>query len=173
MATDDSRLTDPPGEPPKHPPAQSILDVVSFRLSRLVAINTKAGQHWSEKLFGLSLNEWWILGVTQAKGPLRLGDLAEVLAMDKSQLTRVMRTLLDRKLIKSIPDPADSRAVIVRLTKKGVALHDEILAEVLRRNENVLRPLESQEVIALSGLLDRLIAHNSELLNRMQNPDQN
>ena len=151
----------------KHPPVQSIFDVVSFRLSRLVGINARTKQDWLQRLFGLSLNEWWILGVTRARGPLRLGDLAEVLAMDKSQLTRVSRALLDRKLIKSRPDPADSRAVVVRLSKKGRALHDDVMAEVLRRNETVLKPLEPQEIVILSELLDRLIVHNAGLPSQM------
>jgi DNA-binding MarR family transcriptional regulator len=148
----------------KHPPVDTIMDVVTFRLARLVSINIRAGQHWTQRLFDLSLNEWWLLAVTQAHEPVRAGDMAELLVMDKSQLSRLIKSLVARKLIKSTPDPDDARATILGLTPKGAALFDKILAEVLRRNENVLAPLSPEEVLHLSDLLARLTDHNAVLL---------
>lgn len=150
----------------KHPAVSSIMDVVTFRMARLVAINTRAGQHWSERLFDLSLNEWWLLAATHAHKSIRAGDMAELLVMDKSQLSRLIRALVDKKLIRSTQDPDDARATILDVTSRGHLLHERVLAEVLRRNENVLAPLSPEEVVQLNDLLARLTDHNMMLLQK-------
>ena len=152
-----SRLT-------KHPEVSSIMDVVTFRIARLTAINTRAGQHWTERMFGLSLNEWWLLAVAHAHDSIRAGDMAELLVMDKSQLSRLMKVLIGKALIKTAPDIQDARATIISLTPEGHLLHDRILQEVLRRNERVLAPLSVAEVDQLNDLLGRLTDHNMLLL---------
>lgn len=154
------------GTAPKHPAVGSVMDVVTFRMARLVAINTRAGQHWTERLFDLSLNEWWLLAVTHAHKSIRAGDMAELLVMDKSQLSRLIRALVDKNLIKSAQDPDDARAVVLDVTSKGHLLHQQVLAEVLRRNENVLAPLSREEVAQLGDMLDRLTDHNIDLLKK-------
>lgn len=78
----------------------SIMDVVTFRMSRLVAVQNRAGQHWTDRKFGLSLNEWWLLAVTHAHQFVRAGDIADMLAMDKSQLSRLIKSLVAKELIK-------------------------------------------------------------------------
>jgi DNA-binding MarR family transcriptional regulator len=155
-----------PSESPqvKHPPVQSIEDVISFRLARLVGINERAGQRWSDVMFGISLNEWRVLALIQGYQPMRAGDLADLMLMDKSQLSRVTKSVQDKALVKSRPDSRDARAVVLSLSAKGQRLYTNMLAEVLRRNENVLRPLSGQEVLVLNDLLERLIAHNLTLL---------
>jgi hypothetical protein len=107
-----------PGSPSsiKHPAVGLIMDVVTFRLARLAAISTRAGQHWTDRVFDLSLNEWWQLAVTHAHSQVREGDMANLLVMDKSQLSRLIKTLIAKKLIKSTPDPDDARATILSVT---------------------------------------------------------
>jgi len=153
------------GQPPLHPPATTIEDLLTFKLLRLVAVNEKAGSRWSQTLFDLSLNEWRLFGVVFAHQPVRAGDAARLLVMDKSQLSRVIKALVGRKLMLSRADPQDARAVELSLTPKGVALHEKVLAEALGRNEGVLAPLSRDEVAVLRDLLDRLIGHNVALLD--------
>jgi DNA-binding MarR family transcriptional regulator len=92
--------------------------------------------------------------------------MAELLVMDKSQLSRLIRALVDKNLIKSAQDPDDARAVVLDVTSKGHLLHQQVLAEVLRRNENVLAPLSREEVAQLGDMLDRLTDHNIDLLKK-------
>ena len=148
----------------KHPPVMSIEDVITFQLHILVAIGERAGQQWSERLFGLSLNEWRLLALVQARGPCRAGDLSDLMLMHKSQTSRVIKALLRKELIQNMPDPSDGRAVALRTTGKGAALHRDIFAEVMRSNERVLAPLTAEEVKAFDLVLKKLIAHSHELL---------
>lgn len=153
---------------PLHPPVSSIEDVIVFKLARLTAVNERLGNRWSETLFGLSLNEWRMLALVQAHQPVRAGDLADSMLMDKSQLSRLNRSLTDKKYIKSKPDKLDARAITLGLTPGGQRLFERIIAQVMRRNEVVLGALDEQEVAQFNGLLDRLLAHNLGLLEARQ-----
>ena len=148
----------------KHPEAQTIEDVMTFRLQRLVAIGERAGDDWSQRLFDLSLNEWRLLALIQARSPSRAGDMADLLLMDKSQMSRVIKSLLGKGLIRSFPDPRDGRALALEPTKAGVTLYSEVFEEVIRGNERVLDVLSEEEARMFNRTLDKLIAHSCDLL---------
>lgn len=148
----------------RHPPALTLEDVITFQLNRLVAIGERAGQQWSERLFDLSLNEWRLLALIHARAPCRAGDMADLLLMDKSQTSRVIRSLLDKELIRNMPDPDDGRAVALRPSEKGKALYVRMFEEVIAGNERVLSPLSKEEALAFQKTLKTLIAHSLDLL---------
>lgn len=73
-----------------------------------------------------------------------------------------MTTRLDRlersALVERAPEPADRRAVLVRLTPKGERLAERALAAVLAADEAFLEPLDSSDRAA-AALLKRLLVH--------------
>lgn len=150
----------------KHPRADTIEDVISFRLNLLVSIGERAGHQWSERLFNLSLNEWRLLALVKARAPSRAGSIADLLLMDKSQTSRVIKSLLGKKLIRNRPDPTDGRAIVLEPTEAGSELHDRVFKEVLKSNERVLSPLTQDEVATLDSILDKLVVHTQDLLER-------
>lgn len=162
--------TDPAGKASlmggKHPPVGSIEEVITFRLHRLVAIGERAGQQWSERLFDLSLNEWRLLALVKGRASSRAGDVADLLVMDKSQTSRVIKSLLTKGLIENTPDPQDRRAVSLKLTGAAEAIYRDVFEEVMRSNERILDPLSAEEVEAFHTILDKLIDHTQDLLER-------
>ncbi len=156
------------GSGAKHPPIVSIEDVIVFKLARLVGLNERTGQRWTQKLFDLSINEWRLLALTQAHGPAHPGDLADLMLMDKSQLSRLIKALGAKGLIKNKLDPKDARAVVLSLTARGRTLYDDVIKEVIRRNERVLAPLSTAEVQVFDEMLGRLIDHNLTLWERLE-----
>lgn len=149
----------------KHPKALTIEDVITFRLQRLAAIGERAGHDWSQRMFDLSLNEWRLLALVQCRAPARAGGLADLLLMDKSQTSRVIKSLLNKGLIRSFPDPDDGRAVALETTPRGDELYQRVFAEVMRSNERVLDVLSTEEVQALDVILGKLTMHSSDLLD--------
>lgn len=147
-----------------HPAVKSIEDVITFRLRRLVAIGDRAGHHWSERMFGLSLNEWRLLAIVHARGPARAGDVADLLMMDKSQTSRVIKALLSKDMIRNTQDTEDGRAIALEVTQQGAKLYGEMFAELMRSNERVLGVLTAEEVGVFNGVLGKLIDHNLDLL---------
>ncbi|MFC6635896.1 MarR family transcriptional regulator [Sulfitobacter sp. JBTF-M27] len=148
----------------KHPAAATIEDVITFQLHILVAIGERAGQHWSERMFDLSLNEWRLLALVKARGPCRASDLADLLLMDKSQTSRVIKSLQKKDLIQNMADPTDGRAVVLKISQKGNALYKDVFAEVMNSNERILAALSVEEVEAFEKTLKKLIGHSQDLL---------
>ncbi|MFT6675648.1 MAG: DNA-binding MarR family transcriptional regulator [Sulfitobacter sp.] len=148
----------------KHPEVLSIEDIITFRLRRLVLIGEREGHLWSNALFDLSLNEWRVLALVVARAPARAADIAEFLLMDKSQTSRLVKSLAGKGLITMLEDSADRRAHVLELTVQGAEVYHGMMAEVLRSNEEVLAPLSKDEVAVFSGMLQRLIDHNFAIL---------
>lgn len=149
----------------KHPDVSSIEDVITFRLQRLVNIGERAGHQWSERMFDVSLNEWRLLAMVVAHAPTRAGDMSDALLMDKSQLSRVIKSLRKKLLIRNMADPNDGRAIALQPTPQGVALYEKMMTEVLKSNERILAPLDEEEVAAFNRTLDKLVAHSQSLLD--------
>ncbi|WP_164901689.1 MarR family winged helix-turn-helix transcriptional regulator [Neorhizobium lilium] len=54
-----------------------------------------------------------------AKGSAKAGQLAELLDMDKSAISRLAKSLCEYGLAQSSPDPVDKRSTIYSLTNEG------------------------------------------------------
>ena len=148
----------------KHPEVPSIEDVISFRLLLLVSIGERAGHDWSQRLFGLSLLEWRLLALVQSRAPCRIGALSDLLHIDKSQASRVMKSLLSKALIEKGTDSEDGRASALSMTVCGAQLYEEMMLEVMCANERILFPLTREEIAVFSKTLSKLIAHSQDLL---------
>ncbi|WP_166984376.1 MarR family winged helix-turn-helix transcriptional regulator [Paramicrobacterium fandaimingii] len=87
---------------------------------------------------------------------LQQGVLAERLLSDKGAVSRVVRQLEDLELITRVPDPADRRAQLVRLTEKAHVALDSVAED----NRSVLRARlslwEIDEIRRLRDLLGKL-----------------
>ncbi len=148
-----------------HPPIRAIADTLTFRLVRLVAVNDRAGNRWAHREFGLSLNEWRVLGLTHTLEPVRTGRIARLLLMDKGQQSRVVRQLVDKGLIDARQSETDARSVELTTTKSGQELHDRMLAYAAARNEVVVGTLTREECQEFLRLLQKMTEHNEELLD--------
>ncbi|KAA1400303.1 MarR family winged helix-turn-helix transcriptional regulator [Aeromicrobium ginsengisoli] len=62
-----------------------------------------------------------LLYALKCHGSMRLGDLAEVMQLDASTVSRHVQQLGDRGFIEREPDPVDGRARIIALSPAGAA----------------------------------------------------
>lgn len=147
-----------------HPPIRSIRDALSFRIARMAAINERAGGIYFQTELGLRLNEWRVLGLVAASGTAAFSDIRDQLLIDKGQLSRVVRTLVDRGLLESRPSESDARQITLALTADGRALHDRAIGFTAERNDSMVSVLSAAECRQLHDMLDRLIRHNEQLL---------
>jgi len=87
---------------------------------------------------------------------ISLNELTKRVARDKSQMTRMMRSLENKGLIERDVSPNDGRVSLVRLTPKGVKTVDEITAAVADVIAGILDPLSAREQQQLKSLLARV-----------------
>lgn len=88
--------------------------------------------------------------------PMSMQGLADALARDKSQITRLVRELENRGLIGRSRDPGDARVALLRLTDDGVALLARLQTAMKEVLGDILAPLTPAEKTAFSEILHKL-----------------
>jgi DNA-binding MarR family transcriptional regulator len=74
----------------------------------------------------VTFSQFFILDVVAEKGILKLADLHEILSVDKSTTTRLVHPLVKQGLILRKKSNQDSRAVTLKLTKKGESVRQTV-----------------------------------------------
>jgi len=108
---------------------------------------------------GLAPQQGWILRVLSTQGPMSLHSLSQWVFMDDPTACRIVKTLQDKGLVESVPDPSHGRRNIVSITHAGaqVAPFLDQLAEELGRDLEA--GLSDAEKVALRTLLLKVIAN--------------
>jgi DNA-binding MarR family transcriptional regulator len=70
-----------------------------------------------------------VLVLVRNKGPLGLTELAELEGLNPTMLSRVVKALDERGLVRRMPDPVDARAARLAATAEGENVHDRVRAE--------------------------------------------
>ncbi|QIQ03911.1 MarR family winged helix-turn-helix transcriptional regulator [Streptomyces liangshanensis] len=97
-----------------------------------------------------------VLAMVERYGEMRLGRLAELLAVDVSVTSRHVTHATRRGWLARSPDPADRRSRILRLTPAGAALLDELTGRTSAMFARTLADWTDDDVGRLNALLDRL-----------------
>jgi DNA-binding MarR family transcriptional regulator len=71
---------------------------------------------------GLTNGQFSLLMSLNRPAPPRMGEVAELLAMDRTTLTAALKPLERRGLLTVAPDPRDRRSRLLSLTPDGLAL---------------------------------------------------
>jgi MarR family transcriptional regulator, organic hydroperoxide resistance regulator len=90
------------------------------------------------------------------------GKLAEVLRIDPSSLTGVLRRLERSGLVTRSRDPEDGRRAILKLTKRGRSLHQRHAGTVESSVRRTLAGVSHAEIAAARGVLAAL-SHELEV----------
>jgi DNA-binding MarR family transcriptional regulator len=88
--------------------------------------------------------------------PPRVGDVAALLAMDRTTLTANLKPLVRRRLLKIVVDPNDRRGRKLHLTDAGRALLITAVAIWRRENRSLERTLTAQGATRLRAELSGL-----------------
>jgi DNA-binding MarR family transcriptional regulator len=111
---------------------------------------------------GLSLAEFEVLSRLSVAGSgLRMVDLAGLLLVSKSGITRIVDRLVDSGLVRREVPPENRRVVLTRITPAGVAAFDRAQGVFLETLEQSFsRHLSDTDVRVLRRLLRRLLEGN-------------
>lgn len=142
----------------KNPPPElkSFSSLASFHLHKLSRLSGRIHEQHYQRLFGLSLREYRIVGMTGAMVDASFRRICEESNLDKAHVSRLINRLVQRKLLFKTIDPDDQRSVRVSLTDKGVALHRSLFEESSRLNDRWLAVLSEPERVAFMAALERL-----------------
>jgi DNA-binding MarR family transcriptional regulator len=150
------------------PHIETLIQLVSVRVVRLSDLLLRIGKISFERRFGIKLTELRILIILGAFHSISVNEISRRTHIDKAWISRSLRGLLRRKLIKKTAHPADSRASSLTLTKKGEALLREI-APVAEDYQRQL--LQGQRRGDVERVLD-LLAERAEGIYQRETPRQ-
>jgi len=126
------------------------LSVVSNKASGLIARAYQAR-------FGLSIWEWRVIAVLGGDSrPMTAQSVCEATAMDKVTVSRAIRALDGRGLVRRQPNVEDKRATDVTLTAEGQSIYAEIAPSALDYEARMLGAFSDDERASLRQLLEKL-----------------
>ena len=125
------------------------LSVLSNRISNAIA------REYSRR-FALSVTEWRVMAVLGHAPNLSAGEVARRTAMDKVAVSRAVASLIASGRLLRRLDAGDRRRSVLRLSKAGDAIHDQIAQLALGFERQLLGELDTAERSRLFRLLDRL-----------------
>lgn len=86
-------------------------------------------------------------------------DMTQHTGRDKAQIARIVKTLLERGLVESTPDPDDGRSHRLRLTNAGRAMQRRMHQHRARFEQALVLGFDEAEQSALVAQLDRMVAN--------------
>jgi DNA-binding MarR family transcriptional regulator len=142
------------------PHIDTLIGLVSVRIVRLSELILRIGVLTFKDHFGVKPTELRILVILGAYQPISVNEVSRRTHIDKAWISRSLRGLLSRKLIKRTKHPSDSRASLLSLTKKG----EELLREIAPVAEEYQRQLlQGQRTRDVDRVLDLLSARAEEM----------
>jgi DNA-binding MarR family transcriptional regulator len=134
-------------------------DFLPYRLS--VAANSVSrlfARHYAES-YGLSIPEWRMLAIIGRFGTLSPSAVGESSEMDKVKVSRAAASLVARGLVKQTQDPNDGRGRLLRLTRKGIAVHQGMVPLACELEDQLAEGMTRTEWGSLLKALDKLTTH--------------
>ena len=109
------------------------------------------------KPFGLTHEQFNVLRILRGRHPefMNQKNILERMVAPNSNLTLIIKKLVDKNLVKVDQSPIDKRAYEINLTKDGMLKLEE-LDEHIKSKKGNFSPLSESEAFHLNALLDKI-----------------
>lgn len=129
---------------------------------KLRQLMRRVAQHYDAEIgrAGLKTTQYSLLSCLVKRGPMRPGELASLLKLDASTLTRNLKPLVAAGWL-TLDDGTDGRSRIVEITPAGREKRQEAQRRWRVAQESLNGTLGVANVVALHALLDECMARLS------------
>jgi DNA-binding MarR family transcriptional regulator len=121
-------------------------NLMTFRLHRVAGRSERLSEKFYRERFDLNLPECRVIGITGSYSMAAFKRICQDANLEKSYASRIINRLVERGCLEKIADPADQRAVIVRLTEEGRKLHSALHAAAVELNLQLCSVLSSEQL---------------------------
>jgi len=135
-------------------PSSDLEDLIPVRIARMSEIFQRIAAT-AFAPFGLRVTDLRILNVLHGEEAIPVAEISRRARVDKAWISRLVRELEDKGLVARAPDPQDSRAVLVSLTRAGRKLQDEILPIARDHESEALGKIKRATLVALLDEFER------------------
>lgn len=137
-------------------------DLVPVRIMRIADIISRLATRGFRARFDLRNTDFRILNLVDHAQGTTVNEIARQTHVDKAWISRSLRQLLEKGLVKRGSDKKDSRVAIIRLTKNGQSLLEEIRPLTTATEEQLLDGIETA---TFKQDLDRLMKNVEAMLD--------
>jgi DNA-binding MarR family transcriptional regulator len=133
-------------------------DFLPYRLSVLSnLVSGLIADEYSAR-FDLTIAQWRIMAVLAEYAALTARDIEPIVRMDKVAISRAVRSLTERRLLRRRASQEDGRLAYLSLTVAGRRVYEQVRPIALRHERELLAVLTPAEARTLSSLLAKLDA---------------
>ena len=106
---------------------------------------------------GCTIREYRVLRMIDEHGGIAFKEITRITGLDRSLVSRQIRTLLNRELIYRVNSKEDARRFGLFTTETGKAACDRGRQLSAKAEKNLFEPLQAGELEQLNSLLDKLV----------------
>ncbi|MGO3421277.1 MAG: MarR family winged helix-turn-helix transcriptional regulator [Pseudoalteromonas distincta] len=135
------------------------IDLATFLPYQLTNVATRVSNDFAEVYqtkYGLNIPQWRIVANLAQYGQSNAKDLCTQANMDKSTVSRAVKVLIDKGLVKSELNEQDKRAALLVLSKVGQSLYEQIAPDALNWEKQLLSTLTNEEYEVLVSIFEKL-----------------
>ena len=129
---------------------------VPYRMVHLASNISLALSKIYKQKFDITIPEWRVLAQLAQQNKLYAKDIGDLTSMDKSKVSRAVKTLESKDYLIRQTDKQDNRAAYLSLSVQGHSLYQKIAPKALQWEKQLMSVLESSEHRNLMKVLDRL-----------------
>jgi len=135
---------------------RNLFDLLNYVLSEFGGVSGSLVTRMCESDYGVTREQWQVVAMLAALGPLSPSDLAAATTVDRSQMSKTLRTAVTRGLVWRERVPGDHRRAKVGLTLGGQALYGQMFPRVTALQKQLLEGVDAGERQVLTDVLLRL-----------------
>jgi len=105
---------------------------------------------------GLTPTQYSVLALVRIRGPLGLTELTELEGLNPTMLSRVIKALDERGLIRRLPGLNDLRAARVEVTPEGELVHERVRAQRTQVMSDCLTAMPAETAETLLAVVPAL-----------------
>lgn len=138
-------------------PSYQLRDGLGYRVSRLARVMER---DFELRLSGLGITRlmWCVMPTVGLEGIVRPSEIAEHIGVNRTALSRVLRELEAKGLVRRDRDGSDGRSTCVALTDKGRTCLQAALPQSMATTRHFSSKLSKEESEVFRRLVDKLLA---------------
>jgi DNA-binding MarR family transcriptional regulator len=150
--------------------SKPIYGLVSMRMIRLFVMLRKSGILAQRRQFGLSETEWRIMTQLGEAAPLSLNGLADAMLQDRGQLSRAVKSMVERGLLTRERKPGGPE-IEIDLSGEGRAIYARMVEWVHERDRVLTAGIPAEDIAVVWRVLTAMMERAQEMLEEEQRLD--
>jgi DNA-binding MarR family transcriptional regulator len=144
-----------------------IYGLVSMRMIRLFVMLRKSGIMAQRRQFDLSETEWRIMTQLGEAAPLSLNGLADAMLQDRGQLSRAVKSMVERGLLTRERKPGGPE-IEIGLSPRGRTIYDSMVEWVHERDRALTEGIPSEDVATVWRVLGQMMERAQDMVDEEQ-----